>query len=210
LGSSGLSLIELTTAYAAFTNNGLLPRPIFVRKVLDRDGKVLEENAPQLTEALPPETAFLITDMLKAAVQEGTGWRVKALKRPAAGKTGTTNDLRDAWFIGYTPELLTGVWVGYDDQRSMGVTETGSRAASPIWLYFMSEAVKDMPVKDFTAPEGIVFSRIDAENGLLAGPHTKKSIFQPFRAGTEPRGYSPAPASRESMNFQQFDMDQGN
>ncbi len=210
LGSSGLSLIELTTAYAAFANSGLLPKPIFVRKVLDRDGKVLEENAPQLTEAISPETAFLITDMLKAAVQEGTGWRVKALKRPAAGKTGTTNDLRDAWFIGYTPDLLAGVWVGYDDQKSMGVTETGSRAASPIWLYFMSDAVSEMPVKDFTAPGGIVFSRIDAEDGLLAGPHTKKSILQPFKGGTEPKGYSSAPASPKSMSFQQYDMDHGN
>lgn len=209
LGSSGLSLMELTTAYSAFANSGLLASPIFVRRVLDRDGKVLEENSPQLTEAIPSQTAFLITDILKAAVQEGTGWRVKALRRPAAGKTGTTNDLRDAWFIGYTPDLLAGVWVGYDDRRSMGITETGSRAASPIWLYFMSEAVKDMAAKDFAAPDGIVFARIDAENGLLAGPHTKKSIFQPFKADTEPKGYSPSPASPRTMDFQQYDMDMG-
>ncbi|RJR26055.1 MAG: S1 RNA-binding domain-containing protein, partial [Desulfobacteraceae bacterium] len=209
LGSSGLSLLELTNAYAAFAKAGVLPKPIFVKRVEDRDGKIIEENRPEVTQAIPPETAYLVTDMLKAAVQEGTGWRVKALKRPVAGKTGTTNDLRDAWFIGYTPDLLTGVWVGYDDQRAMGVTETGSRAASPIWLYFMTEALKDSPVSDFKVPEGMVFARIDAENGLLAGPHTKKSIFQVFRNGSEPREYSPEPSSPKSGNFQQFDMDQG-
>jgi penicillin-binding protein 1A len=209
LGSSGLSLLELTNAYAAFAGSGMLPRPIFIKRVEDRDGRVLEENRPELSRAIPADTAYVLTEMLRAAVQEGTGWRVKALKRPAAGKTGTTNDLRDAWFIGYTPELLAGVWVGYDDQRPMGVTETGSRAASPIWLYFMSDVLEGTPVTDFKAPEGVVFARIDAESGLLAGPHTRKSIFQAFKAGTEPKQYAPEPYSPKSVDFQQYDMDHG-
>ena len=148
-----------------------------------------------------------MTDLLKAVITEGTGWRIRAMKRPAAGKTGTTNDLKDAWFIGYTPGLVTGVWVGYDDAKEMGKGETGSRAASPIWLRFMSETVKGKPVKDFKAPEGIVFAKIDAQTGLLAGRHSKKTVFQSFKEGTEPKKYSPEPTSAKLSSFSQFDMD---
>lgn len=207
LGSSGLSLMELTRAYAVFANGGRLVKPICVRRILDRNGQVIEENQTQAVRVISSETAFLMTDLLKAVVAEGTGWRIRALKRPAAGKTGTTNDLKDAWFIGYTPDLVTGVWVGYDDAREMGKGETGSRAASPIWLQFMREALKGRPVKDFRAPDGIVFAKIDAKTGLLAGRHSKKTVFQPFREGTEPKKYSPGPSSARLDSFSQFDMD---
>jgi penicillin-binding protein 1A len=128
-----------------------------------------------------------MTDLLKAAVQEGTGWRVKALKRPAAGKTGTTNDLRDAWFLGFTPGLVTGVWTGYDDIKPMGRGETGSRAASPIWLYYMSEVLKDRPVEDFAVPEGVVFAKIDSESGFLASSFSKKRRTQKAHAQAQVR-----------------------
>ena len=207
LGSSGVSLMELTRAYSVFANGGLLIKPIFIDRIEDRSGQVLEEYEPQPRPVISPETAYVMTDLLKAVIQEGTGWRIKALKRPAAGKTGTTNDLRDAWFMGYTPELVTGVWVGYDDRRSMGKGETGSRAASPIWLYFMSSVLEGKPVVDFPVPEDIVFAKIDAKTGLLASSFSKETVFQAFKQGTQPEKYSPKPTSPKTGEFLQFDMD---
>lgn len=206
LGSSGVSLMELTRAYAAFANGGMLVKPFFIKRVLDRDGHVIEENQPVTAPAISRETAFVMTDLLKAVVSEGTGWRVRALKRPVAGKTGTTNDLRDAWFMGYTPDLVTGVWVGYDDSREMGKGETGSRAASPIWLNFMQEVLAGEPVKDFQVPKGVVFAKIDGKTGRLAGRHSKKTVFQAFVEGTEPKRYAPKPSAAKTESFSQFDM----
>jgi len=208
LGSSGLSLEELTRAYAVFANGGNLVEPVFIEKIEDRSGRIIEEKHPSMQASIPKETAYVMTDLLTAVVKEGTGWRIKALKRPAAGKTGTTNDLRDAWFMGFTPHMVTGAWVGYDDRKSMGKGETGSRAASPIWLYFMSEIHKDRAVEDFYFPEaGVVFAKIDAKTGFLAGPHSEKTVFQAFTEGTEPKKYSPAPKAPKSGNFAQFDME---
>ena len=206
LGSSGLSLMEITTAYSVFNNLGMLVKPIFIDRIEDRNGQIIEENQISSQASISKQTAYVMTDLLKAVIKEGTGWRVKALKRPAAGKTGTTNDLRDAWFMGFTPDLVTGVWVGYDDRKPMGKGETGSRAASPIWLYFMSEVLKEHPVEDFFAPEGVVFAKIDAEKGLLASPYSKKTVFQAFKEGTEPKIYAPRPRAAKSGQFSQFDM----
>jgi penicillin-binding protein 1A len=105
---------------------------------------------------------------MQSVIQEGTGQRAKALGRPAAGKTGTTNDTRDAWFIGYTPEHITGIWVGFDDERSIGDNETGSRAASPIWVAYMAQMMKNQPVRDFPTPEGIEIMKIDPKTGEFA------------------------------------------
>ncbi|RLB02380.1 MAG: penicillin-binding protein [Deltaproteobacteria bacterium] len=207
LGSSALSLLELVRAYAVFATRGHLIEPIFITKVLDRDGHVLEEHRPLPLEAdlrssgselqegryypqvISEETAYLMTSMLQSVIKEGTGWRAKALGRPCAGKTGTTDDYTDAWFIGYTPQLITGVWVGFDEPRSLGEHETGSRAACPIWVDFMKEVLKDKPVEDFPVPEGIVFVRIDPKTGLLARPG-EPGLFECFRSGTEPHRYS--------------------
>jgi penicillin-binding protein 1A len=207
LGSSGLSLLELCRAYAVFANGGMLADGIFVNRVEDGRGGTLELNQPSLKEAISKETAFVMTDLLKAVIQEGTGWRAKALKRPAAGKTGTTNDLRDAWFVGYTPSLVAGVWVGYDDRRSMGQDETGSRAANPIWLHFMSDALKDRPVEEFQAPEGVVLVKIDTKTGLLASRYSTTTASQAFKAGEEPTDFSPEPESPRPGEFSQFDME---
>lgn len=207
LGSSGLSLLELTRAYSVFANAGMLVNPVFITKVVDRNGKVLEENQPSFSEAISRETAFVMTDLLKAVVSEGTGWRAKALNRPVTGKTGTTNDLRDAWFLGYSPTLITGVWVGYDDRIPMGKGETGSRAASPIWLYFMREVLNGKPIIPFESPEGVVITKIDATTGLLASPYSEKTCFQAFRKGTEPKEHSPKPGRAKRGEFFQLDMD---
>jgi penicillin-binding protein 1A len=207
LGSSGLSLAELTRAYAAFANGGSLVDPVFIHRVVDRHGNILEENAPARKQVISSETAYVMTDLLKAVISEGTGWRSKTLKKPAAGKTGTTNDLRDAWFVGYTPYLVTGVWVGYDDRKSMNQGETGSRAANPVWLYFMAEAVKNRPSEDFPVPEGVALEKIDAKTGLLSAPHSEKTLTQAYKAGQEPKESSPVPQGPKSGQFMQFDME---
>jgi penicillin-binding protein 1A len=192
LGSSGISLYELTKTYALFANQGSALHPIFIKKVLDRDGNLLEENSPLFYPEAPlraepilnPQTAYIMTNLLEGVVQNGTGWRAKALGRPVAAKTGTTDNFLDAWFIGYTPEFITGVWVGFDEERSLGENETGSRAASPIWVAFMSKILKDRPVKDFIVPEGIEFMKIDPKTGQVS--LGKEAILECFKEGTGP------------------------
>ncbi|MFQ5514204.1 MAG: penicillin-binding protein 1A [Myxococcota bacterium] len=141
--------------------------------------------------ALDPVTAYLMTDMLQAVVREGTGWRAKALRRAVGGKTGTTNELHDAWFVGFTPEIVTGVWVGYDAARNLGKNETGSRAAAPIFVDYMKRALRGVPPSDFPVPDGVVFARINPKTGLLAAAIDRQALFQPFRDGTVPSERSP-------------------
>ena len=193
LGSSGVSLLELTKAYSVFANRGYLIEPVFITKIEDRDGNVLEEMAPERIKVIEETTAYLMTNLLEGVVKHGTGWRVKALKRPVAGKTGTTNNLFDAWFMGYTPQYITGTWVGFDDEAPLGKSETGSRAASPIWLGFMQRILAGKPPKIFEVPEGVVFTQIDAETGLLPIPESKETVFVCFKEGTEPTEYSKKP-----------------
>ncbi len=193
LGSSGVSLLELTKAYSVFANQGYLVEPVFITKIVDREGHVLEEMVPERIKVIEKTTAYLMTHLLEGVVKHGTGWRVKALNRPVAGKTGTTNNLFDAWFMGYTPQYITGTWVGFDDEAPLGKSETGSRAASPIWLGFMKRVLEDKPPKIFEVPEGIVFTKIDAETGLLPIPESKETVFVSFKEGTEPTEYSKRP-----------------
>jgi len=207
LGSSGVSLLELVNAYSVFNNNGYFVGPSFVTKVIDRDGNVLEEFIPGKEKVIEKNTAFIMTNLLEGVVQNGTGWRAKALKRPTAGKTGTTNDLFDAWFVGYTPRYTTGVWVGFDEEASLGQHETGSRAASPIWVEFMKQLLKDKSVRIFQVPESVVFSQIDAKTGLLPIPESEKTIFECFKEGTVPTEYTPKPDSvTEPEQFFKMDM----
>jgi penicillin-binding protein 1A len=135
---------------------------------------------------IPAEDAYLMTDMLRAVVLGGTGRRAARLGRPLGGKTGTTNDQADAWFLGFSPEIATGVWVGHDEIRFLGAGETGSRAAAPIWIDYMEAALADVPKRDFRAPQSIVFARIDRESGLIATRQSQATLFQAFIAGTEP------------------------
>jgi len=195
LGSSGVSLLELVRAYSVFANQGYRVTPCFVTKILDRDGNVLEENYPETEKTIDKATAYIITHLLQDVVKRGTGWRVKALNRPVAGKTGTTNNLYDAWFMGYTPGYVSGVWVGFDEEKSLGVNETGSRAASPIWLAFMQTVLEGKPVRAFPVPDGVVFAKIDAETGLLAIPESENPIFECFKEGTVPTEYAKKPES---------------
>jgi penicillin-binding protein 1A len=193
LGSSGVSLLELVNAYSVFANSGYRVEPVFVTKIVDRDGNVIEEAPPVREKAMEKNTAYIMTSLLESVVQQGTGRKVRALGRPVAGKTGTTNNLFDAWFVGFTPRYVTGTWVGFDEEGSLGKYETGARAASPIWLGFMQNIMQNKPVRAFQVPEGIVFSKIDAETGLLPIPESEKTIFECFKEGTVPTEYTPKP-----------------
>ena len=202
LGSSGVSLLEMVRSYSVFANLGYLVEPTFITRIEDRDGNVLEEAIPIKNQAIEASTAYLMTSLLKSAVEEGTGRRVRKLNRPAAGKTGTTNNLYDAWFMGYTPTYVTGVWVGNDQKAPLGKSETGSRAASPIWLDYMKGILAKKPVKVFEIPKGVVFAKIDKETGLLPGPDTKETLFECFKEGTVPTEKSQAlshDANRDEM-----------
>ena len=193
LGSSGVSLLEIVEAYSVFANMGYRIEPVFITRIVDRDGNVLESMDQHREKVIDRSTAYIMTSLLESVVEEGTGRRIRALNRPAAGKTGTTNNLYDAWFVGYTPEYITGAWVGLDEGGSMGKGETGSRAASPIWLGFMKRVLEDKTVRVFDVPEEVVFSKIDAETGLLPIAESGKIIFECFKEGTVPTRFTKKP-----------------
>jgi len=187
LGASTVTPLELARVYGVFATGGTLRESAFVLRVEDRDGVPLEEfSPPPGAGVLRPEIAYVLTHMMQAVIQEGTGRRARGLDRPAAGKTGTTNENRDAWFLGFTPDLVAAVWIGYDDGRTLGRGETGGRAAAPVWLDFAREATTGRPVSDFPTPEGVEFARVDAHTGQLAGTATEKSFTAAFLRGTAP------------------------
>ena len=201
LGTSGVTLYELTSAYGVFSNKGIKTEPMVIKSITDKDGNLLEENKPREEKVISEELAFITTNILQSVVQEGTGWRAKALGRPVAGKTGTTNNYMDAWFLGYTPDLIAGVWVGMDKDEPIGKNETGARAASPIWVSFMEKALKGMPAKSFQIPTGVVFTKIDKKTGLLATPETTDMALECFIEGTEPTEFSDGEAKTDTMGL---------
>ena len=150
LGAADLTLIEHVSAFSVFPDDGIHIEPHFIRRVTSYDGNVLEEDRPNVTDVITPDVAHTMTAMLEDVVQFGTGVRAKELGRPSGGKTGTTNDFTDAWYMGFTPQITAGVWVGNDDPKvSLGKKETGARAALPIWLEFMQKGMQGMPIEDF-------------------------------------------------------------
>jgi penicillin-binding protein 1A len=199
LGSLSTSPLEITSAFAVFANDGVRMKPQAIKYIMDAENNVIENNQPSGRRVITEQTAFLATSMLEDVVRHGTGWRARALNRHVAGKTGTTNEYNDAWYIGYTPELAAGVWVGFDSVRSLGDEETGSRAAAPIWVAFMKKALAEMsalggsPGRDkgepFHIPENIVTAVIDPLTGLLATNETGKMV-EFFKEGSVPKLYS--------------------
>ncbi|MGA8873416.1 MAG: PBP1A family penicillin-binding protein [Candidatus Acidiferrales bacterium] len=150
LGAADLTLMEHTSAFSVFPDDGIHIEPHFIRRVTSYDGNVLEEDRPNVMDVISPDVAHTMTAMLEDVVQFGTGVRAKELGRASAGKTGTTNDFTDAWYMGFTPQITAGVWVGNDNPGvSLGMKETGARAALPIWLEFMQKAMQGMPVENF-------------------------------------------------------------
>ena len=157
-------------------------------KVVDRSGWTVEGHPVEIQRRIPASDAFLVTSLLEGVVARGTARKLRALgfERPAAGKTGTTNDNNDAWFAGYTPELLTVVWVGFDRDAHLGLT--GSSAALPIWAQFMREALAGRPESGFAAPRGVVMADVDPQSGGLAVPGCRHVVRQAFLEGEAPEG----------------------
>ena len=207
LGTSGVSMLELAEAFGVFANGGERVKAIFIKKIVTLKGEVLEENYPyvELEEeeqeeegdgelsspvsgerVISPQHAFIMTHLLEGVVQHGTGQRAKVLNRPIAGKTGTSSDYTDAWFVGYSPSLLTAVWVGFDEKTSIGKDETGARAALPVWIAFMSKALADSPAEEFKAPTGIVMKKVNIETGLPTDEESNETIIEAFVEGMLP------------------------
>ncbi len=278
LGSSGITLYEMTKAFSQLGRMGKRIRPIVIQRVVDHSGKVIIEKlsldkkfekemepydkqfeekrleaigqkvAPQATptkaptpaavggsdqqvvnsdlpiskfksphlyfedpdQLISPETAYLITSILHGVIfdEGGTGGRARALNRPAAGKTGTTNGFFDTWFIGYTPQIVTGVWVGFDQERTLGAGEAGAKTALPIWLEFMKTAHKTLPVLDFPTPNNIVFANIDNQTGKLASSTSTKIVRQAFLRGTEPKTLNDSTNSKSDADLIKEDLNE--
>ncbi|HOI41588.1 MAG TPA: transglycosylase domain-containing protein [Elusimicrobiales bacterium] len=189
LGTSLVNPLEMTSAFATFGNGGIRVKPFGVLRVVDNRGKVLEEHVPSETESFSPQASYLLVNMMKGVVQRGTGIRASSLRRPVAAKTGTSQDSKDMWFIGMTPDLAAGAWMGYDDFTSLPVKDWSSSQAVAWWTEIMAEVLKDQPARDFPVPEGIVFATVDQENGRLALPGCKKRILEAFLKGTEPQEF---------------------
>jgi penicillin-binding protein 1A len=201
LGSSGMTLFDITAAYAIFANMGSKIEPTGIRYIKDRDDKILyrPETFPQ--QVIAPGVAYITTSLMESVVQHGTGKKVRVLNRPVAGKTGTTNDFIDAWFLGYTPELATGVWVGKDKDEPLGYNETGSRAAIPIWLQYMQSALQDAPIKNFPTPDDVLFLKIDKETGKQVNFGDKKGSFEVFMKDNLPERTFGAPSSPKQETY---------
>lgn len=208
LGSAETTLLRLSTAYAMLVNGGKDVTPTLIDRVQDRDGLTiyrhdnrpctncgdklnwenqdppsLPDNRDQITD---PRIAYQVVSMMEGVVQRGTGVRLKSLNRPLGGKTGTTNDSKDAWFIGFTPDLIVGSYIGFDDPRSLGKKETGSSVAAPVVKDFFKKALKDEPIVPFRIPEGVRLVRVNAKTGQLAQPGDTTVIWEAFIPGTEP------------------------
>lgn len=224
LGSAAMTPLELTTAYSVFAGGGVRTTPSYIVRIKDRDGRILESIDPaDFPEGIGPgqrllrpspervisaTTAYLTTNLMESVIQQGTGQRARVLNRPVAGKTGTTNDLKDAWFIGYVPQLVATSWVGYDQERSLGRQETGARAAAPAWVAFMQEAVKGLPVEHFSVPDLIDFRPIDPATGLLTTEDADNLIYEAFAPGSAPTRYSMDQQQLRAQDFFRLDMEE--
>lgn len=191
LGTSEVNLLEITSAYAVLANEGIRNEPAYVLKVEDKSGAVLESLSPRPVDVLSAETAGVVTSMMQSVMDHGTGYPARAagFTVPAAGKTGTTDDYSDAWFIGYTPSLVAGAWVGFDVKKTMGRGVTGGAGALPIWTQFMLAATRGRPVEQFNVPRLGETREICTETGLLATEACVTVTAEVFPPGTEPTEY---------------------
>jgi membrane carboxypeptidase/penicillin-binding protein len=206
LGSGEVTLQSMTAAYAAFVNHGLVPKPMLIRRVEDRDGHVLYDARPESSQAISDTTAFLMSSMLADVINAGTGARARSLgfTLPAAGKTGTTNDFNDAWFVGFTPKLVTGVWVGFDQPHTILPNGFAADVAVPAWANFMKAATKGDAPAWLTPPPNVTTATVCRLSGKLAtdgcndvevvnrtGDIERRSMIytEYFARGTEPTAY---------------------
>ncbi len=190
LGTSLVSLMEMVYAFNTFANEGIYVEPLYILRVTDNSGNVLEENFPKENEVLNPQVSYLLLNIMKGVVQRGTAKIVSELKRPIAGKTGTSQDSKDMWFVGMTPDIVAGGWMGYDDFSKIPSADwTGGSTVAKWWSEIMKEVLKSYPVRDFPVPENIVFVKVDDETGLLAGPKCKEKILESFIKDSEPKEF---------------------
>ena len=189
LGAFEMTPLDLATAYTVIANHGVRVDPRFFVEVQDAKGRTLDSVETGRHAVAHPASAYLVTDMMRSVIDQGTAREIRArgFRAVAAGKTGTTNDTRDAWFVGFTPDLLAVVWVGYDDNKPLGLT--GSQAALPIWTRFMKSAVSGRETGVFEPPSGVTFARIDSETGQLARASCPNAQSETFITGTEPRAF---------------------
>jgi penicillin-binding protein 1A len=192
LGSSGATPLEMVTAYATFAAGGQRPTPFFIREVQDGQGRVLERTEPKAVAAISPETAYLTIRLMQEVLRTGTGASAKGLSRNLAGKTGTTNENTDAWFIGGSPDLTAAVWVGFDTPTSLGKRQTAASVALPIWTHFFGKALTYVPDREFPPPAGITFTRVDPSTGKALPPGSGEGMVLPFKLGTVPETGGPA------------------
>ena len=191
LGSAEVTPLEVAVAFSTLANSGVRTQPLAVKQVMDQEARTLEKRDIQVEKVITPQIAFMMNYLMKGVLDRGTGRsaRLMGFTRPAAGKTGTTNDTKDAWFVGYTPELLAVVWVGFDNQSKLGLS--GAQAALPIWTEFMKRATAGTPVTDFTPPAGIKMVDIDPLSGYRATSNCPQVIQEAFFEGEEPTGFCP-------------------
>ncbi len=196
LGASVVSLVEMTNSYATLAARGRYAEPLFILQVGDEPPLHRE-----LEQKVSPELAFVMSSVLQSVIEEGTGVSIKGkLRRPAAGKTGTTNNNKDAWFVGYTADMVAGVWVGFDDARQLGEKEQGARSALPVWHEIMQAALRERRVVPFVQPAGVVVQRIDPQTGKLAAPGAP-AIDEVFLEGTAPTEQALAPGESDPSTF---------
>jgi penicillin-binding protein 1A len=189
LGSNDVTLIDLAGAYGVFATSGTLATPLYVLRVLDKNGRRLEENRPSTREVLDAPHAYIVTSMLKSVLNNGTAYAARAagFTAIAAGKTGTTDDFTDAWFVGFTPDLVAGTWVGFDEKKPIGPRMSGAVAALPVWTEIMIEATRGKPARDFPVPRGVAFVTVCGESGRAASGECPNPVEEVFIDGTEPR-----------------------
>jgi penicillin-binding protein 1A len=195
LGAADLTLLDMTSAYSAFPNGGVRMRPYPILKISDREGNLLEENRSEPEDAIRADTAFVMTNLLRGVIQRGTAGSAAKLGWPLGGKTGTTDDYGDAWFIGFDPDITVGVWVGHDERKPIGHNETGGVAALPIWIEFMRAYIETRDPKnppEFVPPGNIVFLPVNASSGVPAG-EGETGISEAFISGTQPGSAMPIP-----------------
>ena len=211
LGASDLTLLEHTSAFTTFPNDGVHIAPRMVTRVTNYDGRLIDDFPPEVTDVIPASTARIMVSMLREVFNSGTAisGRAFAAKYPVAGKTGTTNDFTDAWFLGFSPSLTCGVYVGFDDHRTLGKKEEGARVALPIWLDFMGQILPERPVEDF--PHSPLLKTPDQVKDILANaeperllapagsPPSKPAASKPIPQTTPP-GESPEPPQKEIGN----------
>ena len=204
LGSSGITLQELTAAYGVFANQGIVLSPYTIALVKNQEDTILEQHLFEPRQVVSKNTAYLITNLMMDVIQSGTGRGARPIGRPLAGKTGTTNQYKDAWFVGYAPNLAVGVWVGFDGVQTLGKVESGAHAALPIWAEFMKRALKDLPVMTFTVPEGIQFAEIEKTTGQLATQPSQSTTTEVFAQGTMPT--KPSSPLANPSDFYELDL----